>query len=152
APAPPRCLAFRCAACAISSATTPLTALRCRRRAHANSAAHLHLVASPASTMTVSTSPAPARRKAAASSYSFDVKQATPCSRVGNSIDTKRGNLAGPPMIGNRPPRARTLPPYLAMIAGTRSVYFLYSTGSLIFERATQYAGIVLFLLLLTSS
>jgi len=27
------------------------------------------------------------------------------------------------------------------MIAGTWSVYFLYSTGSLIFERATQYAG-----------
>src|SRR5688500_13140681 len=28
------------------------------------------------------------------------------------------------------------------MIAGTRSVYFLYSTGSLIMQRASQYAGI----------
>src|SRR6202042_2672116 len=44
-------------------------------------------------------------------------------------------------MIWNLPPRARTLPPCLAMIAGTRSVYFLYSAGSLIFERATQEAG-----------
>src|SRR5215467_7016436 len=95
--------------------------------------------------MMVSTSPAPLRRKAAARSYSAEVKQATPCSKLGNSITTKRWNLCGPSMIRWRPPRARTLPPYLAMIAGTRSVYFLYSTGSLIFERATQYAGIVLF-------
>ena len=42
-----------------------------------------HLVASPPSTMMVSTSPAPLRRKAAACSYSGEVKQATPCSRVG---------------------------------------------------------------------
>jgi hypothetical protein len=41
-------------------------------------------------------------------------------------------------MIWNFPPRASTLPPYLAMMPGTRSVYFLYSTGSLIFARATQ--------------
>src|SRR5690348_8547630 len=27
------------------------------------------------------------------------------------------------------------------MMSGTRSVYFLYSTGSLTFDRATQYAG-----------
>src|ERR1700676_3915233 len=38
------------------------------------------------STITVSTSPAPPRRNAAARSYSGDVKQATPCSSVGNSI------------------------------------------------------------------
>src|SRR5207253_9232835 len=95
-------------------------------------------VASPASSMMVSTSPAPLRRKAAAASYSGDVKHATPCSKVANSITTKRWNLSGPSMIWKRPPRARTLPPYLAMIAGTRSVYFLYSAGSLIRERATQ--------------
>jgi hypothetical protein len=35
-------------------------------------------------------------------------------------------------------PRAKTLPPYLARMPGTRSVYFLYSVGLLIFERATQ--------------
>ena len=35
-------------------------------------------------------SPAPFRRKAAAFSYSAEVKQATPCSKVGNSITTKR--------------------------------------------------------------
>lgn len=99
---------------------------------------HHRGVASPPSTITVSTSPAPARRNAAARSYSSDVKQATPCSSVGNSITTKRWNLSGPSMIWNLPPRARTLPPCLAMMPGTRSVYFLYSTGSLIFERATQ--------------
>ena len=50
-----------------------------------------YFVASPPSTMMVSTSPAPlARRNAAAASYSFEVKQATPCSKVGNSITTKR--------------------------------------------------------------
>src|SRR5581483_6138056 len=91
--------------------------------------------------MMVSTSPAPLRRNAAALSYSGDVKHATPCSKVGNSITTNRWNLSGPSMIWKRPPRASTLPPNLAMMPGTRSVYFLYSTGSLIFERATQYAG-----------
>src|SRR5947207_15004087 len=35
--------------------------------------------------MIVSTSPAPVRRNAAASSYSFEVKQATPCSNVGKT-------------------------------------------------------------------
>src|SRR3954470_7123893 len=60
---------------------------------------------SPPSTMTVSTSPAPLRRKAAARSYSGEVKQATPCSNVGNSITTKRWNLSGPSMIWWRPPR-----------------------------------------------
>ena len=49
-----------------------------------------YLVASPSSTMMVSTSPAPARRNAAALLYSSEVKQATPCSKVGNSITTKR--------------------------------------------------------------
>ena len=49
-----------------------------------------HFVASPPSTMIVSTSPAPLRRKVAASLYSGDVKQATPSSKVGNSITTKR--------------------------------------------------------------
>src|SRR5262245_53172040 len=39
--------------------------------------------------MMVSTSPAPLRRKAAARSYSGEVKQATPCSKVGNSITTE---------------------------------------------------------------
>ena len=58
-----------------------------------------YFVASPPSTMMVSTSPAPLRRNAAASSYSFEVKQATPCSKVGNSITTKRWNLSGPSMI-----------------------------------------------------
>ena len=51
------------------------------------------------STMMVSTSPAPLRRNAAALSYSGDVKQATPCSSVGNSITMKRWNLSGPSMI-----------------------------------------------------
>ena len=50
-------------------------------------------LASPPSTMMVSTSPAPLRRKAAARSYSGEVKQATPCSKVGNSMTTKRWNL-----------------------------------------------------------
>src|SRR6185437_2851895 len=59
-------------------------------------------VASPPSTMMVSTSPAPLRRKAAASSYSREVKQATPCSKLGNSITTKRWNLSGPSMIWKR--------------------------------------------------
>src|SRR4029079_6523573 len=98
----------------------------------------VHFVASPASTMMVSTSPAPPPRNAAAWLYSPDRKQATPCSKLGNSITTNRWNLSGPSMISKRPPRATTLPPNLAMMAGTRSVYFLYSTGSLIFERATQ--------------
>src|SRR5665213_1911616 len=98
----------------------------------------VYLVASPPSTMMVSTSPAPLLRNAAASSYSGDVKQSTPCWKVGNSMTTKRWNLSGPSMIWNLPPRAKTLPPNLAMMAGTRSVYFLYSTGSLILERATQ--------------
>ena len=57
----------------------------------ANPPRRTYFVASPPSTMMVSTSPAPlARRNAAAASYSFDVKQATPCSKVGNSITTKR--------------------------------------------------------------
>src|SRR5262249_23679652 len=49
-----------------------------------------HLVVSPPSTIRVSTSPARLRRKEAASLYSDDVKHATPCSKVGNSITTKR--------------------------------------------------------------
>src|SRR5262249_48845607 len=55
--------------------------------------------ASAPASMMVSTSPAPLRRKAAARWYSGEVKQATPCSKVGNSITTKRWNLAGPSMI-----------------------------------------------------
>ena len=41
-------------------------------------------------------------------------------------------------MIWKRPPLASTLPPNLAIMPGTRSVYFLYSTGSLTLDRATQ--------------
>src|SRR5215470_4881220 len=47
-------------------------------------------------------------------------------------------------MIWKRPPRASTRPPYLAKMAGMRSVYFLYATGSMMRERATQYAGMYL--------
>src|SRR5262245_16947142 len=101
-----------------------------------------YLVASPASTMTVSTSPAPARRNPAAWLYSAEVKQATPCYKVGNSITTKRWDLSGPPMIWKRPPRASTFPPHLAMMRGTRPVCRLYSPGSLIYHRATQQASI----------
>src|SRR5262249_35111278 len=86
-------------------------------------------VASPPSTMMVSTSPAPLRRKAAAASYSSEVKQATPRSKVGNSITTKRSNFFGPSMIWKRPPPAKTLPPNSARMPGTRSVDFLYSTA-----------------------
>ena len=57
----------------------------------------VHRVASPPSTMIVSTSPAPARRKAAARSYSGEVKQATPCSKVGNSMTMKRWNCRSLP-------------------------------------------------------
>src|SRR6266851_4291406 len=94
--------------------------------------------ASTPSTMTFSTSPAPLRRNAAAWPYSGEVKQATACSKVGNSITMKRWNLSGPSMMRNLPPRASTLPPWRATMPGTRSVYFLYSTGSMILDRATQ--------------
>ena len=52
--------------------------------------------------------------------------------------DDKAMELVRTSMIWKRPPRASTRPPYLAMMAGTRSVYFLYSTGSVMRERATQ--------------
>src|SRR6266513_24365 len=39
------------------------------------------------------------RRKAAASLYSWELKQATPCSNVGNSITTKRLNFSGPSRV-----------------------------------------------------
>jgi predicted ABC-type ATPase len=97
---------------------------------------------SPASTITSSFSPALLRRrKAAASWYSFDLKHATPCSKLGNSMTTKRLNFSGPSSVWQCPPRASTFAPYFARIAGTRSVYFLYSTGSLTLPRASQYAG-----------
>ena len=37
------------------------------------------------------------------------------------------------------PPRARNLPPNFPMIGGARSAYFWYCSGSLTFERATQW-------------
>src|SRR5205823_13631429 len=69
-------------------ATGEASLVACRRSMVAN-ASHRRL-----RQITVSTSPAPLRRKAAARSYSGEVKQATPCSKVGNSITTKRWNLA----------------------------------------------------------
>src|SRR5712691_9665489 len=55
---------------------------------------------SPASIITSSFSPALfLRRKAAASLYSCELKQATPCSKVGNSMTTKRLNLSGPSRV-----------------------------------------------------
>ncbi len=41
-------------------------------------------------------------------------------------------------MIWYWPPRASTRPPCAAMMAGTRSVYFLYCTGSLMTQRESQ--------------
>src|SRR5687768_7272194 len=58
-----------------------------------------YFVASPPSTITFSTTPAPLRLKAAAAWYSGDSKQATPCSRVGNSITTNRWKSCGPSLI-----------------------------------------------------
>ena len=49
--------------------------------------------------------------RAAAFSYSGDVKQATACSKLGNSMTMKRWNFSGPSMMRNLPPRARNLPP-----------------------------------------
>src|SRR6266853_3806143 len=55
---------------------------------------------SPASIITSSFSPALfLRRKAAASLYSGELKQATPCSNVGNSMTTKRLNFSGPSRV-----------------------------------------------------
>ena len=111
APTPPTCSASRSARCATSSTNMPPTAPvpppgggepRAESRREARAAAALgwrrglpfgHRLAASrvsASTITVSTSPAPLRRNAAAFLYSSEVKQATPCSKVGNSITTKR--------------------------------------------------------------
>src|ERR1700745_194004 len=60
--------------------------------------------------MMVSTSPAPLRRNAAASSHSGDVKQATPCSKAGNSITMKRRNLTGPSQAGRDQGRVKRMP------------------------------------------
>src|SRR5713101_954980 len=55
---------------------------------------------SPASIITSSFSPALfLRRNAAASLYSCELKQATPCSNVGNSMTTKRLNFSGPSSV-----------------------------------------------------
>src|SRR4030095_5853147 len=107
------------ALCPLPSALCPLPTALCQLPS-------AHCVASPPSTMTFSTTPPPARLNDAACWYSGDSKQATPCSSVGNSITTNRWKSCGPSLILYRPPRARILPPCLAMIAGTRSVYFLY--------------------------
>jgi len=56
---------------------------------------------------------------------------------LGISIRTLRNKLNDYAAAGVAVPRPGT-EPSVAMIAGTRSVYFLYSTGSLILERATQ--------------
>src|SRR6266853_4726810 len=62
---------------------------------------HPHFGApSPASIITSSFSPALfLRRKAAASRYSCELKQATPCSKLGNSMTTKRLNFSGPSRV-----------------------------------------------------
>ena len=91
------------------------------------------------STMTISNSLTPSfLRCAAVSRYSGDVWQATAFSKLGNSITMKRWNFSGPSRVLYLPPRARNLPPNFPMIAGARSAYFLYCSGSLTFERATQ--------------
>jgi hypothetical protein len=81
-------------------------------------------------------------RCAAASRYSGDSWQEIASSKLGNSMTTKRWIFSGPSRILNLPPRARNLPSNFPMIAGARSAYFLYYSGSLTFERATQLATI----------